>query len=57
VFIIFGTLIGLAFKFWTGGITALAKFLSYPVVALAVAIFCFVQGIMLLAFGTSLVAW
>ncbi len=57
VFIIIGTLVGLAFKFWTGGITALAKFLSYPVVALIVAIFCFIQGTMLLVYGTSLVAW
>ncbi len=57
VFIVIGSLVGLAFKFWTGGITALAKFLSYPVVALIVAIFCFVQGIMLLVYGTSLVAW
>ncbi len=57
IFILFGTLIGLMFKFWTGGITGLAKFLSYPIVALLVAIFCFVQGTMLLVWGTSLVAW
>jgi len=56
-FIIVGTIVGLAFKFWTGGVAALAKFLSYPVVALLVAIFCFVQGTMLLGWGTSLVAW
>ncbi len=57
VFIIIGTLIGLMFKFWTGGITGLAKFLSYPVVALLVAVFCFVQGTMLLVWGNSLIGW
>ncbi len=57
IVIICGTLLGLMFKFWTGGIHALAKFLSYPLVALLVTIFCFVQGIMLLCYGTSLIAW
>ncbi|HMF30247.1 MAG TPA: hypothetical protein VKK79_02440 [Candidatus Lokiarchaeia archaeon] len=45
----------LLFKFWTRGITALAKILSYPPVALLVIVACFIQAYMLLALGQSIV--
>jgi magnesium-transporting ATPase (P-type) len=55
VILVIGTIVGLLFKFWTKGIMALAKILSYPPIALVVAVACFVQAYMLLVLGTSIV--
>jgi magnesium-transporting ATPase (P-type) len=55
VILIIGSVVGLLFRFWTKGITGLAKILSYPPIALVVAIACFVQAYMLLALGQSIV--
>ncbi len=57
VFLLVTALVGLALKFATSALTALSKILSWPPLAVAVIVFCFIQGILLLQYGTSLVAW
>jgi hypothetical protein len=55
VIIVIGTIVGLLFKFWAKGIMGLAKILSWPPIALVVAIGCFVQAYMLLVLGQSII--
>ncbi|MBD3352278.1 MAG: hypothetical protein GF364_12395 [Candidatus Lokiarchaeota archaeon] len=48
------TAVGVAIKFWIGSIQTISKVLSYPPVALIVAVYCFVQGFMVLGLGYGL---
>jgi hypothetical protein len=47
-------LVGLAMKFWIGTLQAISRVLSYPPIALVVAIFCLVQGSLILLWGFGL---
>ncbi|MHA1730979.1 MAG: hypothetical protein ACTSU5_03505 [Promethearchaeota archaeon] len=54
IFLVVSVVVGLAFKFWTNGLAAFSKFLSWPPIAAAIVILCFVQGVLLIQYGTSL---
>jgi hypothetical protein len=51
IFVVISTIVGLCVKFWIAGIEFLAKFMSWPPVAIILAVYCFIQGIGLLATG------
>ncbi len=53
--VIIGSLTGLVLKFWVGSIQTISKVLSYPPVALIVAIFCFIQSFCLISGGVTLI--
>ncbi len=55
VFFLVATIIGLIFKFWIGALEAVSKILSWPPVALLLAIYCFVEGFMVLLTGNTLI--
>lgn len=48
------TIVGLALKFWIGSIQLVSKIFSYPPIALIIAVYCIVQGIMVLTLGYGL---
>ena len=48
------TLVGLSMKFWIGTLQSISRVLSYPPIALVVAIYCFVQGGLILLWGFGL---
>lgn len=54
VFIIVFAITALVVKFYIGGLMALSKVISWPPIAIGIAIFCFIQGFLLLALGLSL---
>jgi len=54
LFIIIFAITALVVKFYIGGLMGLSKIISWPPIAIGIAIFCFIQGFLLLAFGVSL---
>ncbi|MHA1819877.1 MAG: hypothetical protein ACTSU2_16135 [Promethearchaeota archaeon] len=52
--IVIASLVGVLVKNWIGVIQAISKILSYPPIALIVAVYCFVQGGMVLLLGYGL---
>jgi hypothetical protein len=52
--IVIATVVGVAVKFWIGSIQLISRILSYPPVALIVAAYCLIQGIMVLTMGYGL---
>lgn len=48
------TLVALAMKFWIGTLQSISRVLSYPPIALVVALYCFVQGGLILLWGFGL---
>ena len=54
VFIVITSLVGAMTKVWIDGIEGVAKFISWPPIALLIAAFCFIQGFAVLLVGYSL---
>ncbi|TFG21997.1 MAG: hypothetical protein EU533_04775 [Promethearchaeota archaeon] len=54
VFILVTAIVAVTAKFYIGLLQAISKFLSWPPIAFLIMIFCFVQGILLWGFGTSI---
>ena len=54
VFIIIFAIVALTAKFYTAGFMAVSKALSWPPLAIIVAIFCFLQGFLLVVIGVSI---
>ena len=52
-FIVF-TLVAIIVKFYSAGIMAVSKAISWPPLALIISIFCFLQGFALLVLGVSI---
>jgi len=48
------TLVGISMKFWIGTLQSISRVLSYPPIALVVAVYCFVQGGLILLWGFGL---
>ncbi|MHA1673664.1 MAG: hypothetical protein ACTSYI_08545 [Promethearchaeota archaeon] len=55
VFVAITSIVGALLKVWVDGVEAVAKFLSWPPVALIIAAFCITQGLFVLVGGTSLI--
>jgi hypothetical protein len=51
---VIATLVALAMKFWIGTLQSISRVLSYPPIALVVAVYCFVQGGLILLWGFGL---
>jgi hypothetical protein len=51
---VIATLVALAMKFWIGTLQSISRVLSYPPIALVVALYCFVQGGLILLWGFGL---
>ncbi|MHA1292234.1 MAG: hypothetical protein ACTSQJ_06150 [Promethearchaeota archaeon] len=54
IFIIIFVITAIIVKFWTAGIMLVSKTMSWPPIAILIAIFCFVQGLSLLIAGVSI---
>ena len=54
VFIIIFAIVALTAKFYTAGFMAVSKAISWPPLAIIVAIFCFLQGFLLVVIGVSI---
>ncbi|MBD3214493.1 MAG: hypothetical protein GF311_17910 [Candidatus Lokiarchaeota archaeon] len=54
IFIIIFAVAALVIKFYIGGLMALSKVISWPPLAIGIAIFCFLQSFLLLTAGLSL---
>ncbi|MHA1521877.1 MAG: hypothetical protein ACTSVZ_01140 [Promethearchaeota archaeon] len=54
-FIAITSIVGALLKVWVDGVEAVAKFLSWPPIALIIAAFCITQGLFVLVGGTSLI--
>jgi len=54
LFIIIFAIIALTVKFYIGGLMTLSKVISWPPLAMVVAVFCLVQGFLLLVVGISI---
>ncbi|UCD01568.1 MAG: hypothetical protein JSV23_00655 [Promethearchaeota archaeon] len=54
VFIIVFAIVALTAKFYTAGFMAVSKAISWPPLAVIFAIFCFIQGFLLLVLGVSI---
>jgi hypothetical protein len=54
VFIIIFAIVALTAKFYTAGFMAVSKALSWPPLAIIVALFCFLQGFLLVVIGVSI---
>lgn len=54
VFIVIFSIVGITVKFYTAGLMFISKIVSWPPFAFIIAIFCFIQGGMLLLLGISL---
>ena len=53
-FIVVTAIVAVTAKFYIGVLQTISKFLSWPPIAFIIMIFCFVQGILLWGFGTSI---
>jgi len=51
---VLASIVALAMKFWIGTLQSISRVLSYPPIALVVAVFCFVQGGLILLWGFGL---
>lgn len=56
VLLVVATIVALTAKFYIGVLKAISKFLSWPPIALVIAVFGIVQGILLWGFGISIFA-
>ncbi|MFX1394878.1 MAG: hypothetical protein ACFFAH_15060 [Promethearchaeota archaeon] len=54
IFLIIFAIVAITVKFYTAVIMGISKIISWPPFAFIVAILCFIQGIMLVALGTSI---
>ena len=54
IFVIIFAIVAVAVKFWTAGFMFISKILSWPPLAMIIAIFCFVQGFLLISMGISI---
>lgn len=54
VFIVIATAIGVFIKFWFAGIEMVSRFISWPPVALIIAVYCLIQGFYVLIGGNTL---
>ena len=54
--IVVATIVGVAIKFWISSLQTISRVLSYPPVALIIAVYCIIQSLMLIAGGVSLAA-
>lgn len=54
LFIIIFAIIVLTAKFYIGGLMKISKFISWPPIAFIVAVFCFIQGFLVLVVGISI---
>lgn len=54
VFLIVFAIVAVTVKFYTAGLMALSKIISWPVIAIIVGLFCLIQGFALLVLGTSI---
>ncbi|MFX1278634.1 MAG: hypothetical protein ACFFA3_04405 [Promethearchaeota archaeon] len=54
VFIIIFAIVALTAKFYTAGFMAVSKAISWPPLAIIVALFCFIQGFLLVVIGVSI---
>jgi hypothetical protein len=54
LFIIIFAIVALTAKFYIGGLMKISKFISWPPIAFIVAVFCFLQGFLVLVFGISI---
>lgn len=52
--LVIATLVGMFMKFWIGTLQTVSRVLSYPPIALVVAIYCLVQGGLILLWGFGL---
>lgn len=55
LFIVIFIIVAGIFKLFTAGIMGISKFISWPPLAFIIAIFCIVQGLLLLGFGISII--
>jgi len=55
LFIIIFAIVAITVKFWTSGLMFLSKIVSWPPLAFVIAIFCFIQGTLLLVLGMSII--
>ena len=55
IFLIIFAIVAITVKFYTAGLMFISKIISFPVLALIIAAFCFLQGFSLLAYGVSIV--
>ncbi|MFX1257831.1 MAG: hypothetical protein ACFFAN_08230 [Promethearchaeota archaeon] len=55
IFIIIFAIVAITVKFYTVGLMVFSKIISWPPIAFIIAIICFIQGILLLAFGISMI--
>jgi len=54
IFLIIFAITAITVKFYTAIFMGISKIISWPPFAFIAAVFCFVQGIMLVALGTSI---
>ncbi len=55
IFLIIFAIVAITVKFWTAGIMGVSKILSWPPLALIIALLCLIQGFMLLVLGISMI--
>jgi len=55
LFIIIFAIVAITVKFWTSGLMWISKMISWPPLAFIIAIFCFIQGGLLLTMGISII--
>ncbi len=53
IFVLISSIVGALLNVWIDGIEAVAKFLSWPPIAIVLAAYCIVQGFMVLVAGVS----
>jgi hypothetical protein len=54
LFIVVFAVVALTIKFYIGGLMKISKGLSWPPIALIIAVFCLLQGFLLLVVGVSI---
>ncbi|MFX1411971.1 MAG: hypothetical protein ACFFA6_16615 [Promethearchaeota archaeon] len=54
IFLIIFAIVAITVKFYTAVLMGISKIISWPPIAFIAAVFCFIQGIMLVALGTSI---
>ena len=54
LFIVIFAIVALTVKFYIGGLMKVSKVISWPPIAFVIALFCFIQGILLLGAGISI---
>jgi len=54
LFIIIFAIVALTAKFYIGALMKISKFISWPPIAFVIAVFCLIQGFLILVVGTSI---